>query len=284
MGFEAVDLDEKLPSPYLDKYEPQKGRADYMFICSPKKWRTEIHYSEVLGKSFHCFNGLCCKVVPKKTPYTIYLVGQYMDGRNDKSGLVLKFIRAGRQVDEVFRSLAEQFEDPRQLTKIDLKVELDTSKPEQFKNLKITPCMDGKRRAGAEALADLKEQINAFMPNLEASVANIISEDEFIKLCEEKDIDLTEFVDDTPVMKASSTVKKKAKPVEEVEEPEEIEDEVEAETEEEVPFLDNDEEEDAEIEEEPAPKVTKKLAPKKTKAKDIPDLDSEDGFDIDSLL
>lgn len=281
MGFEAVDLDEKLPSPYLDKYEPQKGRADYMFICSPKKWRTEIHYSEVLGKSFHCFNGLCCKVVPKKTPYTIYLVGQYMDGRNEKSGLVLKFIRAGRQVDEVFRSLAEQFEDPRQLTKVDLKVELDTSKPEQFKNLKITPCMDGKRRAGAEALADLKEQITAFMPNLEASVANIISEDDFIKLCEEKDIDLSEFTDDAPVMKASSTVKKKAKSVEE---PEEIEDEVEPETEEEVPFLDTEDEETEEEVEEPAPKATKKSTPKKAQAKDIPDLDDSEGFDIDSLL
>jgi len=284
---EAVALDDKLPSPFLDKYEPQKGKADYMFICSPQKWRAHIHFSEQLKMSFHCFDGLCCKVFPQRNDYTIYLVGQYLDGRNAKSGLVLKYLRVGRQVDEAIRSIATQFEDPKKLTAIDLKVELDTTKPEKFKMLKITPCVDGKRMAGKEALLDLKEQIKVFLPNLESSIARPMDEKEFINVCEQNDIDISEFTEEAP----AKTTMKKSKiqtPEDEVEpEVEEVEEEPELElSEEEADELMSEIEDEAEIEEveeKPAPKKTTTKAPKKQKAEDIPELDDA-AFDLDSLL
>ena len=280
---EAVALDEKMPSLYLDRYEPTKGRKDFLFICTPKKWRTAIHFSEALKTSFHCFStkdepALCCKVFPKKTEYTIYLVAQYLDGRNEKSGLVLKFLKAGRQVDEAIRSIAEQFDDPTQLTKLDLQVELDTTKSEKFKTPKITPCIDGKRKAGAEAIADIKAQIKAFLPNLDASVATVLNEESLIKLCQDNDIDISEFEDSQPTLPKKAP-KKVSEPVEE---PEEIEDEVNPEEPIAEEDIDDVLEDDIQIDEpiKETKKATAKVVTKKQNPEDI----SEESFDLDSLL
>lgn len=275
MAFESVALNESIPSPYLDKYEPTKGKKDYAFICTPQKWRTDIHYSEAMKTSFHCFDGLCCKVVPKKTPTTVYLIAQYLDYKDPKSGLVLKFLKAGRQLDEQIRAIVDQFEDPSQITKIDLTLQLDTSKAEKFKMISVTPCVGGKRKACKEALLDLKEQIKAFLPNLQQSVATVMDEVQFRALCEQHNVDLSEFEDE----EVESAKKKVAKKVvqEEVEEPEEIEEDdesLEDDTEETV-----EEDEDEEVEE-PTPKASKSKTPTKRAKEDIEETD----FDIDDLL
>ena len=289
MAFELVDLTENLPSPYLDKYEPTKGTKDYAFICSTKKGRTEIHYSDELKMSWHCFGGSCCKVFPKKTSYTIYLIAQYVSGRNSESSLVLKYLKAGRQLDDSIRAIAEQFEDESGITKIDLCLELDKSKSEKFKLVKITPCMDGKRKAGKEALIELKSQIKEAMGNLAQSVAQVITEEQFQKICEENNIDIEEAEQETQTKSLVGKKKAKPEPEEVEEEPEEIEeDEAEEQDtilgEDEVPFGDDDVEvEDEEIEEKPAPKKTaptKKPAPKKAEPEEVDDSD----FNIDDLL
>jgi hypothetical protein len=228
MAFKEVGLTESIPSPYLERYEPAKGRKDVVFICTSKKWITDIHYSEALKTSFHCFDGICCDVIPKKSTYTIYLIAQYIDYKDPNSMLVLKYLRAGRQLDEQIRALIEQYDDPKEVTKLDLTLSLDTTKGEQFKAVKVTPILNNKggRKASKEALADLKEQLKVFMPNLQQSVAQILTEEQFRTMCEEHGIDLESFESShTPAPK--KTTPKKAKVEEPAEEPELIgEDEI----------------------------------------------------------
>lgn len=225
-----VSINESIPSPYLERYEPTKGKKDIVFICTPKKWITDIHYSEQLKMAFHCFDGDCCKVFPQKSTYTIYLIAQYVDRDDPNSKLVLKFLKAGRQLDEAIRAISEQFKDPKAITGIDLTLTLDTSKSQKFKMISVTPCVDGKRKASKGALVDLKEQIKAFLPNLSASVASVISPEEFRALCEQNDIEI-------PSDSVSTEVKKVAKKVEDtpVDEP------IDPESEETEPSTENEE-------------------------------------------
>ena len=257
MGFEEISLRDSLPSIYLDRYEPAKGRKDVAFICTPRKWRTDIHYSEALGVTFHCFDGICCDVVPQKSSYTIYLIAQYVDYNNPKSKLVLKYLKAGRQVDEQIRALVDQFEDDKGITKLDLTLTLDTSKSEKFKMVKITPILNNTRKASKEALQDLKEQLKTFMPNLQQSIATVYTEEQFKALCEEKGVYISgdyQAIEKAPSTGKTSTKKAPAKEVAPVEEePEDV-------------LFTEDSTEDETVEQEPS-----------TEVEDVE-------FDLDSLL